>query len=247
KDEIRINNDITWFSSCDNRREWKKQHIKNVEKDLGEVDHELPKTSVPRTDVGFFPVTKLETISYCSTSSIPIDIGTDKKRCHNRLIKVRMDLEYSKQVQEELLIAKKSDKMPIDGAQELNYVRAEPDDDPEDMGGIGNQTMTNDTNNIVLSQLEEARTIRKGQLIHKLDRLRNDIKSMETSLEKISPLRKKAYKWAYKHGAQQNEVKSSYTEYQSLMTYVKELARRGDTDKLIQVCHVLLFEGCSKF
>ncbi|GKD66039.1 hypothetical protein Tco_1308147 [Tanacetum coccineum] len=50
---------------------WKKQHIKNVEKDLGEVDHELPKTSVPRTDVGFFPVTKIETRSYWSTASIP--------------------------------------------------------------------------------------------------------------------------------------------------------------------------------
>ncbi|GJU11094.1 hypothetical protein Tco_1133490 [Tanacetum coccineum] len=70
---------------------------------------------------------------------------------------------------------------------------------------------------------------------------------MERELEKISSLRKKAYKCAYKHGAQQNEAKSSYTEYQSLMTHVKELARRGDTDELIKVCHMQLFEGCSKF
>ncbi|GJU41535.1 RNA-directed DNA polymerase, eukaryota [Tanacetum coccineum] len=32
-----------------------------------------------------------------------IDVGADKKRCHNRLNKGRMDLEYLKQVQEELL------------------------------------------------------------------------------------------------------------------------------------------------
>ncbi|GJX43399.1 ribonuclease H-like domain-containing protein [Tanacetum coccineum] len=88
-DEIRINNDV-----------------KNVEKDLGVVDHEL----LPRTDVGFVGETS------------PINVGTDKKRCHNRLNKGRMDLEYSKQVQEELLISKELDKMPIDGAQVLNYV-----------------------------------------------------------------------------------------------------------------------------
>nr|GEY73413.1 proton pump-interactor BIP131-like [Tanacetum cinerariifolium] len=51
-----------------------------------------------------------------------INVGTDKKRCHIRLNKGRMDLEYSKEVQQELLIAKKSHKMPDDGAQELNYV-----------------------------------------------------------------------------------------------------------------------------
>ncbi|GJQ90703.1 hypothetical protein Tco_0001842 [Tanacetum coccineum] len=288
KDEIRKNNDIMWFSSCDKRREWKKQYIKNAEKDLGKVDHELPMTSVPRTDVGFFPVTK-DVPGYWS-ASIPIDIGTDKKRCHNRLNKGRMDLEYSKHVQEELLILKKSDKMPIDGAQELNYVMeslvhrikhgnnkradeaklyheirnvndtidicrepAECDDDP-DPWEIHRERRRNIDKRykqrqlkIVLSQREQARTIRKGQLIQDLDRLRKNIKCMETSLEKISPMKKKAYKCAYKHGAQQNEAKSSYTEYQSLMTYVKELARRGDTDELIKVCHMQLFEGRSKF
>ena len=54
KDEIRMNSDIMWFSRSDKRREWKKQHIKDVEKDLREtVNHELPMTSIPRTDVGF--------------------------------------------------------------------------------------------------------------------------------------------------------------------------------------------------
>ncbi|GKE24260.1 hypothetical protein Tco_1435772, partial [Tanacetum coccineum] len=121
KDEIRINNDIVWFSSCDKRREWKKQHIKNVEKDLREtVNHELPMKSIPRPDDGFLCLTTKR--DWYGRQTSPIDVGTDKKRCHNRLNKERMDLEYSKQVQEELLISKKSDKMPIDGAQELNYV-----------------------------------------------------------------------------------------------------------------------------
>ncbi|GJZ56646.1 zinc finger, C6HC-type containing protein, partial [Tanacetum coccineum] len=55
-------------------------------------------------------------------SGIIQEIGTDKKRCHNRLNKGRIDMEYSKQVQVEFLISKKSDNMPIDGAQEFNYV-----------------------------------------------------------------------------------------------------------------------------
>ncbi|GJZ01391.1 hypothetical protein Tco_0519352 [Tanacetum coccineum] len=99
KDEIRINNDI-----------------KNVENDLGVVDYEL----LPRTDVGFLHLTTKR--DWYGRETSPINVGTDKKSCHNRLNKERMDLEYSKQVQEELLISKKSDKMPIDGAQELNYV-----------------------------------------------------------------------------------------------------------------------------
>ncbi|GKC15085.1 hypothetical protein Tco_1011867 [Tanacetum coccineum] len=118
KDEIRINNDIMWFSSCDKRREWKKQHIKNVEKDLREtVNHELPMKSIPRPDDGFLCLTTKR--DWYGRQTSPIDVGTDKKRCHNRLNKGRMDLEYSKQVHAELLLPKK----PIDGgAQELNCV-----------------------------------------------------------------------------------------------------------------------------
>ena len=52
---------------------------------------------------------------------LQINVGTDKKRCHNRLNKGRMDLEYSKQVQEELL-SMKSGNYVDDGPQELNYV-----------------------------------------------------------------------------------------------------------------------------
>ncbi|GJZ25550.1 hypothetical protein Tco_0569803 [Tanacetum coccineum] len=81
---------------------------------------------------------------------------------------------------------------------------------------------------------------------YKQQQLKN-IKCMERELEEISSLRKKAYKCAYKHGDQQNEVKSSYTEYQTLLKYVKELARRGDTHELMKICHRQLFEGCSKF
>ncbi|GKD68568.1 hypothetical protein Tco_1322658, partial [Tanacetum coccineum] len=89
------------------RREWKKQHIKNVEKDLREtVNHELPMKSITKRD-------------WYGRQTSPIDVGTDKKRFHNRLNKGRMDLEYSKQVHAELLLPKK----PIDGgAQELNCV-----------------------------------------------------------------------------------------------------------------------------
>ncbi|GJY76065.1 hypothetical protein Tco_0481181 [Tanacetum coccineum] len=89
------------------RREWKKQHIKNVEKDLREtVNHELPMKSITKRD-------------WYGRQTSRIDVGTDKKRWHNRLNKGRMDLEYSKQVHAELLLPKK----PIDGgAQELNCV-----------------------------------------------------------------------------------------------------------------------------
>ncbi|GJW10519.1 hypothetical protein Tco_1576346 [Tanacetum coccineum] len=121
---------------------------------------------------------------------------------------------------------------------EIHTEPQEPDDDPWEMYYPWRRNIDKGYKQrqlkIVLSQVEKARSIRKGQLIHKLDLLRKNIKSMERELEKISSLRKKAYKCAYKHGAQQNEAKSSYTEYQSLMTHVKELARRGDTDELIK-------------
>ncbi|GJY76066.1 hypothetical protein Tco_0481182 [Tanacetum coccineum] len=48
---------------------------------------------------------------------------------------------------------------------------------------------------------------------YKQQQLKN-IKCMERELEEISSLRKKAYKCAYKHGDQQNEVKSSYTAHE---------------------------------
>ncbi|GKE41968.1 hypothetical protein Tco_1469252, partial [Tanacetum coccineum] len=51
----------------------------------------------------------------------PTHVGADKKRRHNRLNKGRMDLEYLKQVQEEIL-SKKLGNYVDDGPQELNYV-----------------------------------------------------------------------------------------------------------------------------
>ncbi|GJV19835.1 zinc finger, C6HC-type containing protein [Tanacetum coccineum] len=181
KDEIRINNDITWFSSCDNRREWKKQHIKNVEKDLGEVDHELPKTSVPRTDVGFFPVTKIEIRSYWSTASIPMETLVHRIQHGNnkRADKAKLYNEI------------RNVNDTIDACREP----AEPDDDPDPSGRYG-------------------------------------------------------WNWRPNHDKRNKQCqlkKSSYTEYQWLITYAKELARRGDTDELMQVCHMQLFEGCSEF
>ncbi|GKB18420.1 hypothetical protein Tco_0852343, partial [Tanacetum coccineum] len=129
---------------------------------------------------------------------------------------------------------------------EIHIEPQEPDDDPWEMYSQRRRNIDKGYKQrqlkIVLSQVEKARSIRNGQLIHKLDLLRKNIKSMERELEKISSFRKKADKCAYKHGAQQNEAKSSYTEYQSLMTHVKELARRGDIDELIKVCHMQLFE-----
>ncbi|GKE13686.1 hypothetical protein Tco_1421263 [Tanacetum coccineum] len=252
--------------------------FKNVEKDLGVVDYEL----LQRTDVGFLHLTTSRGDGQAETHHWNLgdtyrNVGTDKKRCHTRLNKGRMDLEYSKQVQEELLISKESDKMPIDGAQELNYVMeslvhrirhgnnkwadevklyheirnlndtieiytepTEPDDGPDPWQRRPNldKRYKQRQLKIVLNELEKARTIRKGQLTLELDRLRKNIKCMETACKKISSLRKKAYKCAYKYGDQQNEVKSSYTEYQSLMTYVKKLVLRGDIEYLVLMTYL---------
>ncbi|PWA77020.1 hypothetical protein CTI12_AA227000 [Artemisia annua] len=287
KDEIRIKNEIMLLSSCDKRGERKKQPIKNLEEALREV--KPPIRSIPRT-TGFLHLTK----KYEQT---PNYVGTDKKRCHNRVKKGQMDFEYFRKVQEELLLSMRSDKRPTFydaqelnnvvhgiGAQELNYVmeslvhriqhgnnnRAEeailyheirnlndtieiytaptrPADTPTWAweGRLFHETrrLTRDKQyrqhklKIVLNQLEKAHTVRRGQLNLELDLLRKNIRCMEKLLEKISLRRMKAYKCAYKLEERQNEVKSSYTEYKSsLMTYVKELARRGDIVELMQVC-----------
>ncbi|GJW64749.1 hypothetical protein Tco_0116633 [Tanacetum coccineum] len=217
KDEIRINNDIMWFSSCDKRREWKKQHIKNVEKDLREtVNHELPMKSIPRPDDGFLCLTTKR--DWYGRQTSPIDVGTDKKRCHNRLNKGRMDLEYSKQVHAELLLPKK----PIDGgAQELNCVmeslvhriqhgnnkRAEEAKLYHEIKNLNDSieiyTEPTAVNETWRRNWPWRPALPKG---YKQQQLKN-IKCMERELEEISSLRKKAYKCAYKHGDQQNEVK----------------------------------------
>ncbi|GJY61822.1 hypothetical protein Tco_0462479 [Tanacetum coccineum] len=105
EDGIRINNDIVWFSSCDKRREWKKQHIKNVEKDLREtVNHELPMKSIPRPDDGFLCLTTKR--DWYGTQTSPIDVWYDKKRAINRLNKGWRGLGLSKHVHTELLLPK---------------------------------------------------------------------------------------------------------------------------------------------
>ncbi|GJY49207.1 hypothetical protein Tco_0439163 [Tanacetum coccineum] len=378
KDEIRKNSDIMWFSSCDKRREWKKQYIKNVEKDLGKVDHELPMTSVPRTDVGSFPVTKnvpgywsakleedfCEFKAHTERRFVSLDMSIrayrlEKDQRHEEQIRRYVELknllfslirkqtslvksppqENTKDLMAKILIYEDTTKI-IDteksgeAAMELELEReshekglcdelvgqtyvqkenrfiwdnyqqavelqvriwdpgitwlkilkehledkvfllgevdteslvhriqhdnnkradevklyheirnvndtidickepAECDDDP-DPWEIHRERRRNIDKRykqhqlkIVLSQREKARTIRKGQLIQELDRLRKNIKCMEMSLEKISPLRKKAYKCAYKHGDQKNEVKSSYIEYQSLMKICERTSKQ---------------------
>nr|GEU41001.1 retrovirus-related Pol polyprotein from transposon TNT 1-94 [Tanacetum cinerariifolium] len=112
KDDIRINNDIMRFSSCDKGREWKKHHIKNLEEDLGEEEPKLPMRSIPRTDEASQILGARRSLDiFCcglivSLFLLQVNIGTDKKRCHTMLNKGKMDLEYLKQVFEELLSMK---------------------------------------------------------------------------------------------------------------------------------------------
>ncbi|GKC67140.1 hypothetical protein Tco_1099738 [Tanacetum coccineum] len=177
-DEIRINNDV-----------------KNVEKDLGVVDHEL----LPRCRFLTF-----------NNKKRLINVGTDKKSCHNRLNKERMDLEYSKQVQEELLISKKSDKMPIDGAQELNYVMES-----------------------LIHRIQHGNNKRADEvkLYHEIRNVKDTIEIYTEPTEPDDgpdPWQRRPN--LDKRHKQRQLKKSSYTEYQSLMTYVRKLVQRGDIE-----------------
>ncbi|GKB89934.1 hypothetical protein Tco_0962206, partial [Tanacetum coccineum] len=197
---------------------------KHVKKDIAEKLYQV---------LSFSESSIIQDIDKCK-----IDVGTDKKRCHNRLNKGRMDLEYSKQVHAELLLPKK----PIVWIQHGNNKRAEEAKLYHEIKikrfiEISHRANTL-FNEIGGEKLAMESSPAKG---YKQQAMKN-IKCMERELEEISSLRKKAYKCAYKQGDQQNEVKSSYTEYQSLMKYVKELARRGDTHELMKICHRQLFE-----
>ncbi|GJS26573.1 retrovirus-related pol polyprotein from transposon TNT 1-94 [Tanacetum coccineum] len=57
KDENRINNELMWFSSCDEHMEWKRHQIKYFEKALREVEPHIPMRSIPRTS-GFLHLTE---------------------------------------------------------------------------------------------------------------------------------------------------------------------------------------------
>ncbi|GJS72657.1 proton pump-interactor 1-like protein [Tanacetum coccineum] len=288
KDEIRINNEIMCFSTSEKRGEWKKQNIKHLEEALGGLKHKIRMSSIPRTGTGFLDLTNTCREPSKKSGETTIYVGTDKKRCHNRLTKGRMDFDYCKQVQEELLSSMKSynerplfdyygQKEPnyvVHGARELNHVmeslihriqhgnnnRAEEAklhheirnlkdtieiytapvpaaDNRYERYSCWSMRVFSDKQykQIVLNQLAKARTVKRTQLNLELDLSRKNIRCMERVLEQISSRMMKAYKGAYKLGEQQNEVKSSYTEYKSLMTYVKELARREDIEELMQV------------
>ncbi|GJY28534.1 RNA-directed DNA polymerase, eukaryota, reverse transcriptase zinc-binding domain protein [Tanacetum coccineum] len=117
---------ILWFPEIANQMEEPKEmsNNKNAEQlDVYNVAYS-PKQQVKK-DIAeklYQVLSFSESILIQEIDKCKIDVGTDKKRCHNRLNKGRMDLEYSKQVHAELLLPKK----PIDGgAQELNCVIGE--------------------------------------------------------------------------------------------------------------------------
>ncbi|PWA50351.1 hypothetical protein CTI12_AA473820 [Artemisia annua] len=276
KDENRINSELMWFSSRDKQMKSMIQRIKYFENAPGEVKPHLPMRSIPRTS-GFLHLTEKD-------GATPIYVGTDKKRCHNRIKKGRMDLEYMKQVQEDLMSSMKSGERPVHGAQELNYVMEslvhkiqhgnskqaeeaklyheirklnetieiytapEPADPPKWRGDPGGsrrrrayyQQYQQHQLKLLLNQLEEAqndqkiRTLKGTRLKVELDVLKKNIRYMERVLEKVSLRRMKVMS-----GEQKKKGKSSYSEYELLMTYVKELAGKGDIVELMQVCNKL--------
>ncbi|KAI3503485.1 hypothetical protein L1887_31928 [Cichorium endivia] len=114
KDEIQINYKLMWLARGDYDLQRKTRELMFFERALGEVKPHLPMRPIPRT-TGFFHLAEHDTES-------PVNVGTDRKRCHKRLMKERMDLEYLKQVQEELLSSMNSGRRPIHGTQELNDV-----------------------------------------------------------------------------------------------------------------------------
>ncbi|GKC01960.1 hypothetical protein Tco_0993570 [Tanacetum coccineum] len=254
-----------WFASGDKGGKWKKQQREPLEEALGEEDElELQMRPIPRTDAGLIHFKK-ETYW-----KIPDDVCTDKRHCHNRLNKGRMDLEYLKQIQDELL-SQKSDIDVDDGVQELNYVMESlvhrmqhGNDNRADEAKLYQKIrMLNNTMEIYTAPTEPeddvnpswGRSFTKPALDKKQREHQSEkIRCMEMLLEKISLRMKAAYKCAYKLEEQQNEVKSCYSEcksfmthvkeeveYKSLMTYVKELARRGDIVELMQVGDRQLF------
>ncbi|KAI3736125.1 hypothetical protein L6452_15664 [Arctium lappa] len=114
EEEHQINNKLSWCSRGDKLIESKTQAIRNLEHSLGKVKPNLPIRSIPRTSV-FFHLTEKD-------AETPVVLGTDRKRCQNRLKKERTDLEYLEQVQEELLFLKKSGGSTLAGTQEHNDV-----------------------------------------------------------------------------------------------------------------------------
>ncbi|CAI9299707.1 unnamed protein product [Lactuca saligna] len=112
KDEHQINYELMWIYK---ELEWKSSSLMCLERaTVDDVKPHLPIRPIPRT-AGFLHLTENDPQS-------PVYIGIDRKRCHKRLKKERIDMEYVKQVQEELLYSMKSGNRPTHGTQELNDV-----------------------------------------------------------------------------------------------------------------------------
>ncbi|KAL7587945.1 hypothetical protein Lser_V15G40698 [Lactuca serriola] len=111
-DEHQINYELMWIYK---ELEWKSRDLMYLQRaTVDDVKPHLPIRPIPRT-AGFLHLTENDPQS-------PVHIGTDRKRCHKRLKKERIDMEYLKQVQEELLSSMKSGNRPTHGTQELNDV-----------------------------------------------------------------------------------------------------------------------------
>ncbi|KAI3736161.1 hypothetical protein L6452_15695 [Arctium lappa] len=82
---------------------------------------------------------------------------------------------------------------------------------------------------------------RVTRLKSELERVRKGIGYLQKELEDVNSKRIEAYKRAYELREQKKETKSSYVEYQSLMTYATRLARKGDVVGLKQACDTQLF------
>ncbi|GJU05124.1 hypothetical protein Tco_1121554 [Tanacetum coccineum] len=124
-----------------------------------------------------------------------IDVGTDKKRCHNRLNKGRIDLEYSKQMESLVHRIQHGNNKRAEEAKLYHEIKNLND-------SIEIYTEPTAVNETWRRNWPWRPALPKG---YKQQQLKN-IKCMERELEEISSLRKKAYKCAYKHGDQQNEV-----------------------------------------
>ncbi|MFS8024287.1 hypothetical protein Hanom_Chr16g01461471 [Helianthus anomalus] len=95
---------------------------------------------------------------------------------------------------------------------------------------------------IRLEELEQikrkiiGRKAKVTRLKAELEHVRKNISSLEKEIENVNTKRSEAYKRGYELGEQKKDLSSSYTEYQSLMRYAKELAHKGDAVGLKQAC-----------
>ncbi|KAJ9550241.1 hypothetical protein OSB04_014286 [Centaurea solstitialis] len=104
-EQHQIHRKLMWFWTCDWNIKWMRREIENLEAHLGKLETRRATSSVSRTT------------SYVCLTDQKDGQTPDRKRCQKRLMKKdRMDVEYLRQVREELLLSKKSSC----GTQELN-------------------------------------------------------------------------------------------------------------------------------